>query len=261
MKRTILALTILTSASSAFAAIDCATLPSCASLGYSESAGSCKGKYLTCPFDSSKIACLDSPAVGDLKYSLKSSNHNGWVLCDGTQYSTTTYSKLYNVIGANFCRKYSSKTGYTSSACSSGKFAVPDYRGFFLRGINNYNATSNTVGAPSSYYGYAFYYMTGNYNTSTSSPQYEQLPNISGSFRLPGTEGYHPSGNPINSSYEYYSGAFSKGAMGGGYAFGHNDKAYNPTVNFTASSSNSIYGGTHVIPASYGAYIFIYAGQ
>ena len=194
MKKLILPAVILTAAP-ALAAIDCATIPSCSSLGYSETAGACKGKYLTCPFDNTKIACLDSPKVGDLKYSLYSSNHDGWIKCDGTQYSISTYSKLYSVIGSNFCRKYTSKSAYTSSACSSGMFAVPDYRGFFLRGVNSYNASSNLVGAagPSSYYGYAFNYMTGNYNSSAYAPNMNScliLPEVLEYITLRQTESY-----------------------------------------------------------------------
>ena len=246
MKKLIIPAILLTAAP-ALAAIDCATLPSCSSLGYSETAGTCMGKYLTCPFDNTKIACLDSPKVGDLKYSLYSSNHDGWLKCDGTQYSTSTYSKLYSVIGTNFCRKYTSKSAYTSSACSSGKFAVPDYRGFFLRGINSYNASSNLVGTvgPSGYYGYAFNYMTGNYNSSVYNPQYEQLPNITGGFGIYNST----SDGKLFTTCSSYSEAI-KGASW-----------TSNSVCFNAGNSNSIYSGSHVIPANYGAYIFIYAGQ
>ncbi len=45
----------------------------------------------------------------------------GWLLCDGTQISQTTYSNLYAAIGCNF-------------GCSGGNFHLPDLRGRFLRG-------------------------------------------------------------------------------------------------------------------------------
>ncbi len=45
----------------------------------------------------------------------------GWLLCDGTAVSQTTYADLYTVIGCNF-------------GCSGGNFNLPDLRGRFLRG-------------------------------------------------------------------------------------------------------------------------------
>lgn len=51
----------LASAASALAAISCTPTPSCADLGYSASSGSCAGDYLTCPFDTSKVHCINVP--------------------------------------------------------------------------------------------------------------------------------------------------------------------------------------------------------
>ena len=45
----------------------------------------------------------------------------GWLLCDGTAISQTTYADLFAVIGCNF-------------GCSGGNFNLPDLRGRFLRG-------------------------------------------------------------------------------------------------------------------------------
>jgi microcystin-dependent protein len=45
----------------------------------------------------------------------------GYLLCDGTSYSTTTYAKLFAVIGYNY-------------GGSGASFNVPDFRGMFLRG-------------------------------------------------------------------------------------------------------------------------------
>lgn len=41
-----------------------------------------------------------------------------WLLCDGTSYSTTTYSVLYGIVGTVF-------------GASGGTFNVPDYRTYF----------------------------------------------------------------------------------------------------------------------------------
>lgn len=47
----------------------------------------------------------------------------GWLICDGASLSKTTYAALYGVIGTTY--------GGTSTT-----FLIPDYRGFFLRGLD-----------------------------------------------------------------------------------------------------------------------------
>jgi len=49
----------------------------------------------------------------------------GWLLCDGTQVSRTTYSGLFSVIGTSF-----------GSGNGSSTFHLPDLRGRFLRGVD-----------------------------------------------------------------------------------------------------------------------------
>ena len=240
----------------------CTTAPSCSTLGYNETASSCRGKYMKCPFDVTKVMCLnDGPHVGDLKYSLYSSNHDGWLLCNGTQYSQTTYSKLYNVIRTNFCHRYTSRTdtSYTSSNCKSGYFAVPDYRGFFLRAVSTYNAMSNTVGGDSTYFSNALIYKgaasTALAYTSPYVPQYEQLPKITGEFGMlaGGVDvGWNNAVSTTNNAFYRKDGIGDNGKQSSNQAGG---------AGFDASRSNIIYDGTHVMPASYGAYVFIYAGE
>ncbi len=50
----------------------------------------------------------------------------GWLVCDGTAVSRTTYADLFNVIGENFGQGDNSTT-----------FNVPDFRGRFLRGMDD----------------------------------------------------------------------------------------------------------------------------
>lgn len=50
----------------------------------------------------------------------------GWLLCDGSQVSRTTYAALYAVIGTKY--------GYGDNATT---FHLPDFRGRFLRGYDN----------------------------------------------------------------------------------------------------------------------------
>ena len=253
MKKLILSCSLMALTLPAYAAdtINCATLPTCSELGYTENASNCVGKKTLCPFDKTKATCIDSPHVGDLKYSLYSSNHDGWLRCDGRQYKIDDYRQLYDVIKLNFCHQYTSRTdtAYSTSNCDADYFAVPDYRGFYLRGLNASLSASYTIGAPSSYYGYALKYK-GDTGTVTNvyTPQYERLPNITGKAPYTAPSQYQ---NTI-------SGAFYTATVSGSSG-SQRDGSYG--IGFDASRSNVIYDGTHVRPAHYGAYIFIYAGE
>jgi microcystin-dependent protein len=58
----------------------------------------------------------------------------GWLLCDGTAYSTTTYAALYAVLS-------------TTYGSGSGTFRVPDIRGNVVVGLDGTDATFSTRGA------------------------------------------------------------------------------------------------------------------
>ena len=231
------------------AEVTCTATPSCESLGYKNTSSQCAGSYIACPLDSSKVACMTGTSqVGDLKYSVDGANNNGWLKCDGTQYSQTAYPELYALIGTKFCHKYTSRNDvtYTTNNCKSGYFAVPDYRGFFLRGLNWSNSTSNTVGAPSSSYSYAIYYkgdrdsVLSITHSSPYVPAAEQLPLIFGTT---------------------IDGALYESSTSGAYDAKSTLSGNKSRLMFDASKSNAIYSGKHVVPASYGAYIYIYAGK
>ena len=262
MKKLILSCSLMALTLPAYAAdtINCATLPTCSELGYTEKASNCVGKKTLCPFDKTKATCIDSPQVGDLKYSLYSKNHDGWLRCDGKQYNIDDYQKLYDVIGTNFCRTFSSRTDKgTTGKCDSGIFAVPDYRGFFLRGYASVNSYAVDKYSSSSYCSNALYYK-GNYiNHSGSSfcsgygdslyiPQYERLPNITGKAPYAAPSSYQ----------DNVGGALYDSPVAGS---GQVDQKNSYGIRFDASRSNVIYNGSHVVPANYAAYIFIYAGE
>jgi hypothetical protein len=59
----------------------------------------------------------------------------GWMLCDGSAISRTTYANLFNIIGVSF--------GYGNNATT---FNIPDLRGVFLRGANG--TRSDTIADP-----------------------------------------------------------------------------------------------------------------
>ena len=266
MKKLILSCSLIALTLPAYAAdtINCATLPTCDDLGYTENASDCLGRKLLCPFDKTQAACLEKPKVGDLKYSLYSTNHDGWLRCDGRQYKIDDYQQLYDVIKLNFCHKYTSRTdtAYSTSNCDADYFAVPDYRGFFLRGY--VSASSAAVDKYSTYCSNALYYKGNylNYNGSsycssfTDSkyiPQYERLPSITG--RVWGDN----VSRDVNVGAE---GAFSAYTdQAGSFNATHYTHTKNNGFNFDASRSSPIYDGSHVVPANYAAYIFIYAGQ
>lgn len=56
-------------------AITCTSSPSCSDLGYTSSASSCSGDYLVCPFDTSKVYCIQCPEqCTELGYTKVASN-------------------------------------------------------------------------------------------------------------------------------------------------------------------------------------------
>ena len=85
------------------------------------------------PISSAGIEFLDNtiPAAavagfgvtGDYKYSAQAASHNGWLLCDGSAISRTTYSALFALIGTAF-----------GTGDGSTTFNLPDGRGRMLLG-------------------------------------------------------------------------------------------------------------------------------
>ena len=57
-----------------------------------------------------------------------------WLLCDGTAYSTSTYSALYAIIGTVF-------------GTSGSYFKVPDYRTYFPVGVGSGFSLGTAVSA------------------------------------------------------------------------------------------------------------------
>lgn len=64
------------------------------------------------------------PEIGDIKMSIRSDAHAGWLKCDGSAISRTTYSDLWAVIGTNF-----------GAGNGSSTFNLPDARGCVLGAI------------------------------------------------------------------------------------------------------------------------------
>lgn len=61
---------------------------------------------------------------------------SGWLLCDGTPISRTTYARLFAIIGVTHGDGSKNADG-TPSGLSGTHFNLPDYRGRFLRGVDS----------------------------------------------------------------------------------------------------------------------------
>jgi microcystin-dependent protein len=74
-------------------------------------------------------------AVGDIKHSAQSGDHNGWLKCDGRELSTTSYAELFAVIGTSF------------GTNGAGTFKLPDCRSRVMGAIGQgATLTNRTLG-------------------------------------------------------------------------------------------------------------------
>ena len=245
-------------ASTSYAAIDCASLPNCGDLGYSDTVAECpksvngEEMVIRCPFDAGKAdkeakgKCIYEAAVGQIGYFTKTLHaSSGWLLCDGKSYSYTKYPQLAKLIGTQF------------GGTVNNTFVVPDYRGFFLRVYAG--------GTSSSYVRSDFTTYSGDVNTSFTSPQKEGLPNIRGKFEIHGSLATSGDAKIFNTTASW---AGNGGLAGGGL---WKESGYGGVhFTFAASKASSIYGRpntydtdtmSHVIPANMAVHAYIYAGK
>lgn len=104
----------------------------CASLGFTDTIAECPGEYTLCPSDSSKGKCIFEARPGDLKYSLRTADHNGWLLCNGRAYSSSQYPELYEALKDSFGSKLPNYTGYflkAAATSSASAFKTPQAAG------------------------------------------------------------------------------------------------------------------------------------
>ena len=69
----------------------------------------------------------------------------GWLLCDGTNYSRTTYAALFAIIGTTYDTQFNEVTGGNFTAPAGTDFRVPDYRASFLRGVGTASGKDGTT--------------------------------------------------------------------------------------------------------------------
>ncbi len=78
--------------------------------------------------------------IGEIRSFMRNSAPRGWLICDGSSYSTDAYPKLVNLFIQEFGTAY--KFGG-----SGGTFNVPDLRGEFLRGTGTNSHTNQGNGS------------------------------------------------------------------------------------------------------------------
>ena len=133
---------------------ECTPTPDCASMGYTET--SCVGKFVRCPFDTSKLFCV--PCDSTYQYACSGEGYSGGEgrACNN-KYISCVCADGYEWDGraciANCPEGYS--TSVTS--CGSGySFATSGYSGSNACGI----CFSNSTGCPSGYMDYLTLYTT-----------------------------------------------------------------------------------------------------
>ena len=134
----------------------------------------------------------------------------GWMVCDGSAISRSTYANLYNVIGVAW-----------GTGDGSTTFNLPDLRGVFLRGV----AGTDTIGDPDAGTRLANAHG-GNSGNNVGSYQGDAIRNITGTFN-----------GPEVAAWVTYSGAF--------YILSNNGTGSNDSDN-----DNAIYGfdASRVVP-------------
>ena len=159
--------------------------------------------------------------VGDLCYSLRTEKE-GWLLCDGTSYSTTDYPDLFAVIGYTF-------------GGSENNFNVPNYKGKFLQMINDNQSLGQEIEAG--------------------------LPNITGSTTnaLSSTRWLYTDLEKFNNTFKGALQPYNAWSVAEG-PFSQSPNRIGTGIRIDASRSSSIYGKSNTVqpPASIVNYFIKY---
>lgn len=83
----------------------------------------------------SDVVSTITPAGSVIMYA-GTSAPTGWLLCDGSPVSRTTYSTLYSVVGNSFGDGSQNADGSSSGNGTNSHFNLPDMRGRFVRGFD-----------------------------------------------------------------------------------------------------------------------------
>lgn len=158
--------------------------------------------------------------VGDIKASVRDSNHDNWFLCNGQEISRVTYSELFDIIGTRF-----------GGGDGTTTFNLPDYRGKFLRGLGGDSASD--------------IYTT----------QEESLPNVKAGFDFRDSSGNIGVFHNLSGSVR---GSSNSGIIGRASIDVHGSSATYSHLEIDASIGNSAYGkSSHVTPINQAVNYFI----
>lgn len=72
--------------------------------------------------------------IGEYKWSCRSNDYNGWMVCDGRSVSCVDYSNLYDIIGTAF------------GCDSEGTFNLPNFKGRVMAGTSCHHDLGEAVG-------------------------------------------------------------------------------------------------------------------
>lgn len=163
----------------------------------------------------SATAAASFAVVGVVQAFAGSTTPDGWLLCDGSAVSRTTYAALFAVIGTT----YGSGNGSTT-------FNLPNLTDKFIQG-NSTSGSVKSAGLPN---------ITGSFDLLVANNAHIRPDRASGAFSKSGTYGYISSGDASGSSSDLGQ------------------------IDFSASSSNSIYGNSTTVqpPAVTMRYIIKY---
>ncbi len=199
----------------------------CYNLGFIDSKKNCAGDYIACPGNDTYVRCLTGAKVGDLKYSLRTEDHDGWLLCNGGDYDEKEYPELYAVIGDTFGTKR------------------PNYNGFFLKGVATETVADFAKGQLDSLPNIKGSIMMLGPNRASS---------------------YGTGAFTVKDSGMKWGDGSGSGTKSAGFDFdaSRSSSVYKGTIQNIDGQGNkttSMVNVNKVIPANYPANIFIYAGR
>lgn len=153
--------------------------------------------------------------IGDYKWSCRSNDFDGWMVCDGRTLSTTTYAALYAAISTKF-----SPSGTPSA---TGTFTIPDGRGYVIGAVGQTYTLGNSVGS------------------YTHTIQQTELPphTHSGSTNVGGGH-THTLTDPGHTHTEITMSSGSTGSAGNPLGCADNSQAKNPTVGNISTAGTGI---------------------
>ena len=149
----------------------------------------------------------------------------GWLICDGSAISRTTYAKLFSMIGTNY-----------GSGDNTTTFNVPDFRGMLLRGVDNGSGNDPDAGSRTA--------SNPGGNTGDNVGSYQNA-----ATGLPATAFMtNPAGNHTHSAVINHGGGHShSGIIYGAGAHAHTVNQHNSTI------TEGVFGSTRSIVAPGGS--------